>query len=343
MSRRGVVQALLSAVLFGLSAPLAKALLQDVPPVMLAGLLYLGSGIGLGIVRALSGGQNEAPVAGADRGWLAAAVVCGGIVAPVLLMDGLQFTAGSTASLLLNLEGAFTALLAWRVFRENADTRIVLGMACVLVAGLFLAWPSQGQPVWSSGALLVAGACLFWAIDNNLTGRVSGADPLTIVMAKGLAAGAFNLVLSLALGAHLPGLAAVCEVMLLGLLSYGVSLLLYVRALRHLGTARTSAYFGLAPFVGALVAFPLLHESASALFVPSLALMAVGVWLHLSERHAHEHAHPLLSHAHLHSHDEHHQHEHEGLLTEPHSHPHVHQPLVHVHPHYPDLHHRHHP
>ncbi|HEY2337259.1 MAG TPA: DMT family transporter [Burkholderiales bacterium] len=342
MSRRAILYALLSAALFGASTPLAKALVQEVAPLTLAGLLYLGSGLGLALWRAMVRTKGEAgmPVAKQDLPWLAAAIACGGVAGPALLMYGLQRTDGSTASLLLNLEAVFTALLAWVVFRENVDRRVFLGMAAIVAGGAIL---SAGELSAGSGALFIGGACLCWALDNNLTRRVSGGDAVVLAALKGLVAGPVNLALAWSQGAHLPALPLAGAVLLLGLAGYGISLVLFIRALRNLGTARTGAYFSVAPFFGAALALLLLGEQPGAAFWAAASLMALGVWLHISERHEHEHVHEPLFHEHEHLHDEHHRHEHASASAarEPHTHPHRHEALRHRHPHYPDLHHRH--
>jgi drug/metabolite transporter (DMT)-like permease len=342
VNRRAILYALLSAALFGASTPLAKALVQDVAPLMLAGLLYLGSGVGLGLWKLVSGAKDKAAasIAKADLPWLAAAIACGGVAGPALLMYGLQRTGGSTAALLLNLEAVFTALLAWVVFRENVDRRVFLGMASIVAGGAIL---SAGPFAASGGALLIAGACLCWALDNNLTRRVSGGDAVVLAALKGLAAGPVNLALAWGQGAPLPALPLAGMVLALGLAGYGVSLVLFIRALRELGTARTGAYFSVAPFFGAALALVLLGEQPGAAFWVAAALMGLGVWLHISEHHEHEHVHEPLDHEHPHVHDEHHRHEHRFPWDgrEPHVHPHRHEALRHRHPHYPDLHHRH--
>jgi drug/metabolite transporter (DMT)-like permease len=346
-SWHGAALALAAAALFGASAPVAKVLLDRIDPWLLAGLLYLGSGLGLllyrAVRRALAETPAEAPLAGADWGWLAGAILAGGVVAPVLLMVGLAATPASSASLLLNLEGVLTALLAWIVFRENAGPRVVLGMAAIAAGAMLLSWQGGARLDDALGPLLIAGACLGWAIDNNLTRKLSLADPVEIAMLKGLAAGAVNLALALLQGAILPGAGALAAAGLVGLLGYGVSLALFVMALRLVGTARTGAYFSIAPFVGAALAIAALGEPVGGRFVAAGLLMALGIWLHLTERHVHMHFHPYLAHAHRHVHDAHHQHVHGpgDPPGEPHSHWHEHLPMRHSHPHYPDAHHRH--
>lgn len=342
----GVACALVAAALFGASTPLAKLLLgEGVGPVLLAGLLYLGSGCGLSLwwVARSRRAKSEASLSRADLPWLFGATAFGGVAGPVLLLLGLAATPASTASLLLNLEGVLTALLAWFVFKENFDRRIALGMLAIVVGGVVLSWagrPEAGVP-W--GPLAVAGACLCWAIDNNLTRRVSAADPVQIAALKGLVAGAVNTGIALAAGAKVPGLAAILGAAGVGFVGYGLSLVSFVLALRHLGTARTGAYFSTAPFVGAAVSLVLFRESVSWPLVAAGGLMALGVWLHLTERHAHEHEHEELVHEHAHVHDDHHQHAHgpDDPTGEPHAHTHRHTPMRHSHPHYPDSHHRH--
>lgn len=341
----GAAFALAAALLFGASTPLAKLLLGQVSPVLLAGLLYLGSGLGLTLlflVRRRTA-RSEAPLTRADAPWLAGAVFFGGVLGPVLLMFGLRATPAAAASLLLNLEAVFTALLAWFAFHENVDRRIALGMLLIIAGGALLSWPGGAGMRLPVGSLLVAGACLCWAIDNNLTQKVSAGDPLQIAAIKGAAAGTVNLAVALWLGARLPSAPILAGALLVGLFGYGISLVLFVLALRHVGTARTGAYFSLAPFVGAAVSLPLLREPIGWPFLLAAALMGLGVWLHLTERHAHEHTHEPMTHSHRHVHDAHHQHPHDAGVdpAEPHTHPHTHEPITHTHPHFPDIHHRH--
>lgn len=340
-----VLYALVAAALFGASTPLAKLLGVDTPPILLAGVLYLGSGVGLTLVRLSRdrGWQRHGLPAG-EWPWLLGAILFGGVLAPVALMFGLTRTAGASASLMLNLESVLTAVLAWVVFKENADRRIVIGMVAIVLGGVVLSWPQETTTAhdWI-GPLAVAFACLCWAIDNNLTRKVSASDALFIAGSKGLAAGVVNGGLALAIGSQLPALGTLGSILLVGFLGYGVSLVLFVLALRGLGSARTGAYFSTAPFLGAAVAILMLGESVSVMFLLAAALMALGVWIHLMENHVHEHQHEPLDHNHRHTHDEHHQHEHdfEWDGTEPHSHPHVHAPTRHSHAHFPDVHHRH--
>ncbi len=350
MTSRPAAPALAAALLFGASTPLAKLLGLDIAPQLLAGLLYLGSGIGLGVlmlVRALlhRGPQDEAVslrIPLQELPWLAGAIVAGGVLGPVLLMSGLASTDAASASLLLNVEGVLTALIAWWVFKENADTHIVLGMAAIVAGGVLLSW-QPGTMSLSGGALLVVAACLCWAVDNNLTRKVSANDALLVACLKGLFAGATNTVLALALGATMPSGGPLLATLAVGFAGYGLSLTLFVVALRGLGTARTGAYFSVAPLFGVLVSLLIWPVLPGWTFWLATGLMAIGVWLHVRERHEHEHTHAPLAHGHRHVHDEHHQHEHDFDWdgTEPHVHPHRHAPLTHRHAHFPDVHHRH--
>ena len=342
----GRTQALLAALLFGASTPIAKGLLASASPQVLAGLLYLGSGLGLGalwVVRRSRGSVPDAPLSRPDLPWLAGAVVFGGVVAPVALLAGLSHTPASASALLLNLEGVFTALIAWVVFAENVDRRIAGGMLAIVVGGAALSW--QGHLTWGGamGPVLVAIACLAWGIDNNLTQKVSGSDPVQIAAIKGVVAGSVNLGIGLALGGHVPGGVPLGGALAVGFFSYGVSLVLYVLAMRSLGTARTGAYFSLAPFVGAVGGLLFWHDPVTPLFFAAAALMGLGLWFHLTERHEHVHTHEVLEHSHRHVHDAHHQHAHGAgdPAGEPHTHTHVHEELAHSHAHFPDLHHRH--
>ena len=340
--------ALLSAVLFGISTPLAKLLVGAVPPLQLAGLLYAGSGVGLALVMLIrqvgAGAERSLSLPGGrDWLWLGGAIFFGGMVGPVLLMRGLAVTSASTASLLLNLEAVFTALLAWFLFREASDRRIALGMLAIVAGGVVLSWQPDAAGGVSGGTLLVAAACACWALDNNLTRRVSHADATLLAGLKGIIAGLVNLGLATALGYTWPAFPVISAAAVLGFVGYGVSLALFVLALRHLGTARAGAYFSVAPFFGASLALLIYGDPVTWQFVGAALLMASGVWLHVSEHHEHRHVHVRQTHSHDHSHDEHHQHPHEAGWdgSEPHVHAHAHERVAHAHEHYPDVHHRH--
>ena len=340
----GLGAAILAAVLFGATTPFAKMLVGDVQPLMLAGVLYLGSGVGLTLARFFLPKGNSTPsISKRDLPWLLGAIIFGGAIGPALLMFGLASTQASTSSLLLNLEGVFSALLAWIFFKENCDRRIVAGMVAICAGGIVLSFTPGSSIVLSTGCILVVLACLAWAVDNNFTRNIQATEPMVIAQTKGLCAGTVNLLLALCLGSAVPTLPQVLASSVVGFLGYGTSLVLFVIALRHLGTSRTGAYFSTAPFVGAVISIVLLGESVSSMFWLAAALMGVGVWLHLTENHEHEHHHEAMSHEHEHIHDEHHDHDHgpDDPPGEPHSHWHEHEELTHTHAHFPDIHHRH--
>jgi drug/metabolite transporter (DMT)-like permease len=337
--------ALASAVLFGVTTPIAKQLLAGTQPLLIAGLLYLGSGVGVSVLRLIQDrGWSATGLTARDWPWLMASVVVGGIIAPALLMTGLARADAAAASLLLNLEVVFTAVLAWWVFKEPANRRVVLGLAAIFAGGLILVRPAQFAVSGSPLALgLIGAACLCWALDNNLTRKVSAGDARMLAGIKGLVAGVTNTVLALALGAVLPPLTHVLFTLSLGFLGYGLSLVMYIVALRELGTARAGAYFATAPFIGAAVAIFMSGQSGDVGFWLAAVCMGVGVWLHVTESHEHVHLHEPLTHSHSHTHDDHHGHAHEfdWKGDEPHTHEHKHGRLRHGHAHYPDIHHRH--
>ena len=350
MSVRQVVPAVAAALLFGASTPLAKLLVAQMPPPLLAGLLYLGSGIGLGLLlllrrvaaRFVGAGGAAYGIPRGDVPWLIGAIATGGVAGPLLLMAGLVLTDAAPAALLLNVEGVLTVLIAWLVFKENIGRQIALGMLAIVAGGVLLSWqPGVAGVSW--GALLIVGACLCWAVDNNLTRKVSGNDAMFIACLKGLCAGACNTVLGLMLVRSLPPARAIEAALGIGFVGYGVSLALFVVALRSLGTARTGAYFSVAPLFGVLIAFAIWPQVPLWTFWVAAALMAFGVWSHLRERHEHAHTHRPMAHRHLHVHDAHHPHDHDFPWdgTEPHVHPHRHEAVTHRHAHFPDIHHRH--
>lgn len=341
MNRTAIGLALLSALAFGAGAPLAKVLVGSADPWILAGLLYLGAGAGLATVRAIAPPTREAPLRRSDLPVLGAVIVSGGVLGPVLLMAGLARTDAATASLALNVEAIATMAIAWVVHREPVDRRLALGALAIVAGAALLAW--SGPATFDAGALLVAAACVCWAVDNNASRELGHVDPVTVAMVKGLVAGTINAGLGTWAGGAAPPMGVLGGALAVGAVAYGASLVLYLRAMRDLGAARTSAYFSLAPFAGVAIAVAWLGEPITVRLATAAAFMAVGLWLHVSERHEHEHDHPALEHEHGHVHDEHHRHGHEpdDPPGEPHSHAHRHGPLRHRHMHTPDLHHRH--
>jgi drug/metabolite transporter (DMT)-like permease len=338
----GALYGLAAAALFGMSTPFAKLLVPDTHPLALASLLYLGAAGALTCARRARP-RREAPLRFADAPLLAGIIVTGGIVGPVLMLIGLRQVSAVAASLLLNLEAPFTILFAVLLFGEHLGRRAALAAALLVLGATLLAWDAGGVSGEWIGVLAIAAACASWGIDNNLTQRLTLRDPVAIVRWKALGAGGGNLLLAIAIGAPFPATGVVLGALALGALSYGVSILLDVYALRLVGAAREAAYFAAAPFFGAVTAVPLLGEGIGTVESGAALLMITGVALLLRERHQHPHQHDVLTHEHLHVHDEHHRHEHDAGVepTEPHTHVHTHTPLHHAHPHVPDAHHRH--
>jgi drug/metabolite transporter (DMT)-like permease len=338
---RGAVCGLSAAALFGASAPLSKLLLPDLGPLLMAGLLYLGAGVGLSLYRLFRPRHREARLGRRDVAVLAAITATGGVLGPVLMLVGLGRVSGLAGSLMLNLEAPFTMLLAVLLFREHLGRRALAGALLVVAGGLFLSWRPGDLHADPIGIAAIAGACLCWSVDNNLTQRLSLRDPAAVVQWKTLGAAVCTLAISAAVQPGLPPAGVAAAAALLGSLSYGASILLDMYALRMLGAAREAAFFATAPFIGALLAVPLLRDSFGAGEVAAALLMSCGVVVLVRERHSHVHTHEPTDHEHMHVHDEHHRHEHDGPVVEPHSHAHRHEPLTHEHPHLPDLHHRH--
>jgi drug/metabolite transporter (DMT)-like permease len=342
-------QALLAAALFGASAPAAKLLLGEIDPVALAALLYLGCGAGVLLYKlyqraAGAAADAEARISRGDWKWLAASVFAGGVAAPIILMISLRETPASIASLLLNFEGVATTMIAVLVFREAVSCYAVWAILLVTAASALLSWDTSGQWGLSLGALGVLTACVFWGIDNNAMRNVSAKDPLMTVIIKGLGAGSFSLLLALLVGNRLPPLGITLGALVLGSLSYGASIVLFIRALRALGAARTSALFGTAPLIGAALSFLLFRERLTLAFAAAVPMMGVAAWLLFREQHSHTHVHEAITHDHRHRHDDgHHNHNHPGMADRSltHSHVHTHERLEHEHPHLPDIHHRH--
>jgi drug/metabolite transporter (DMT)-like permease len=337
---------LLSAALFGVSAPWSKRLLPDAGPLSIAGTLYLAGGLGLVALTPLLTSlrtRTEAPLGRRDLPTLAGVVLLGGVAAPVLLLVGLGRVSGIVGSLLLNLEAPLTVAVAVAAFGEHLGRRGLACLALVLAGAVVLTLDPSGGATDLGGVLAVAGACLLWAVDNNLTQRLSGKDPVAITRVKCLVAGATNLGLAVALGHPVPGVGAALAASVIGVLAFGVGLVLATLGMRALGAARHAVLFASAPFVGAAAAVPLLGETPRALDLAGMALLAAGVAVLLRERHDHAHVHAPIEHDHRHVHDEHHRHAHgpDDPPGAPHAHRHRHEPLAHAHPHASDAHHRH--
>lgn len=345
---KGIALGLAAAALFGASAPCSKLLLAGVGPLALSSLLYLGAGLGLGLVSPFlsrkAGAGKEAPLRAADLGLLAGIIVFGGILGPVAMLFGLQHTSAMAGSLLLNLETPFTILIALLLFGEHLGRREqVAGGLIVLGAAVLGKEPGEFAADWL-GVLAIAGACASWGLDNNLSQRLTLRDPIAVVRVKALGAGACTGTLAWLLGQPMPAAGSIVAALLLGSASYGLSLVLNMQALRLHGAARQAACFATAPFIGALLSIPMLGDRPTAVTAAAVTLMLLGIALLSQEHHNHAHEHAPVEHEHSHVHDEHHAHEHDGhglSASEPHSHPHRHERVVHEHPHVSDLHHRH--
>lgn len=340
---RGALYGIAAAALFGMSAPFAKVLVAHSGPVALASLFYLGAGCVLAAFERVRGPHSEPPVRASDLPILAGVVFLGGVAAPVLLLIGLANTSGVAGALLLNLEAPATMMVALCLFGEHLSGREAVGAAVVVTGAALLAVASPSRTGDAIGVVALAGACVTWAFDNNLTQRLSLRDPVSIVRIKTLGAGLTNLVVAIAFRDAFPPAKPLLAALALGALSYGVSIVLDTYALRLIGAAREAVYFATAPFFGALLAVPVLGEPLHALDVIAGAAMGLGVTLLLRARHSHLHHHDVLIHEHLHPHDDHHRHDHESGVPVPpiHSHEHMHAPLSHAHPHVSDAHHRH--
>jgi drug/metabolite transporter (DMT)-like permease len=339
--------ALIAAFFFGCITPGSKALIKSLPPQSMAGIMYFFAGVGLLAVLLARNSLSSslARVKKADLKWFGLATLFGGILGPAFLVYGLAHISSSTASLLLNFEAVSTSLLAWFIFREHFEKRIVYGMVLIVLGCLILSLNSAVASGADTllGFVLICLACLSWGIDNNVTKNISHLDPVLIASFKGLIAGGSNLVFGYIIGERISPSLEIFGAGFLGFFGIGISLVAFIVSLSLIGTARTGAVFSTAPFMGLAISIVLLGEPLTVPILAALMLMAWGVWFHLSEDHGHEHVHDELSHTHGHVHDEHHAHSHEGLRvgTEPHVHPHYHTRLVHKHPHFPDIHHQH--
>ncbi len=335
--------ALVAAALFGVATPLSKTLLADLQANQLAGLLYLGAAIFLVplVLRRRLASRAVFPRDARNRRHLLGAVFFGGVVGPVLLLLGLQYALAASVSMWLNLEGVATAVLACLLFREHLGKLTWLGNLGVVAAGLMLSL-NEGWSGWV-GLAFVAGAAVAWGLDNNFTAVIDGISAEDSTFWKGLIAGTTNLAIGLVFFPWQMGVASLWA-LLLGGLSYGASIALYIRAAHEMGATRSQMVFASAPFFGVVMSLLWLGEGLSLLQGLAAVILAGSIALMFAERHEHAHRHEVLKHEHEHRHEDlHHEHEHEaGEGPEPHGHPHAHAPVVHSHPHWPDLHHRHH-
>lgn len=342
MERRttAVFECLAAAALFGLATPATKALLHDSGPLLGAGLLYLGAAAGA-LPFARSGGSRELRRRPRNVARLAASVLAGGCVAPACLLFALSRAPAATVALWLNLETVATALIAWRFFREPMSARAWVAVGLVTAAGILLGEPASLALAPAAGLAAIASAG--WGLENNLVSVIDGFTPSQMTLVKGLVAGSVNLALGLGLEGPPSSGRAVYAGLAIGVLGYGVSIVLHVAGSQKIGAARGQALFSTAPFVGMTASWIALREPIESVQVGAALLMGAGIAVFLSGRHVHQHAHEAMAHTHDHVHDDgHHDHAHEGEgRSGRHTHPHEHVPHEHEHPHDPDLHHRH--
>ncbi|MDV0446792.1 hypothetical protein MsAg5_06480 [Methanosarcinaceae archaeon Ag5] len=347
--------ALLAALLFGLNAPFSKLLLNDIPPMLMVSLLYLGAGIGIFAMRLFSraagSDKKEAKITKKELPWTILMILLD-ILAPFLLMLGLMMTTAENASLLFNFEMVATSVIALVFFKEAVGKRMWLSIGIITIASIILSidWTASTFH-FSTGSFLVLAACCCWGLENNCTRNMSEKDPAQIVIIKGFGSG-LGAALIFFLFERTPisdiPLQALFFAMVLGFVSYGLSIFLYVKAQRHLGAARTSTYYAAAPFMGVIVSFIIFGTNVTPAFWIAAILMMIGVWLAVKENHSHEHIHEELTHEHGHSHDDGHHNHADGQTvhsnpdgTNTHTHVHTHETKTHAHAHNPDIHHRH--
>ncbi len=341
-----VMSAIGASVLFGASTPFEKLFIHNITPIFMAGLLYLSSGIGLAAIRLLRDKKWLASgLKKTEWKWFIGALCTGGILAPILLLEGLKLTSSSNASLLLNMEAVFTAITAWVIFKENADKRIVIGMIFIVIGGVILSI-QNGENGTNTilGASLIILACLCWSTDNNFTRKISASDSLYIGSIKGLVAGGINVYIGYLIGSSFPEQSVVYFLIICGFFCYGISLILFIISLRGLGASRAGAYFSLSPFIGAGLALIFFNQRPTFYFWIAAIAMGVGAWLYLTEKHIHEHTHDRTIHSHSHGHNEgHHTHNHDVEFNSSryHTHIHEHKTIKHSHHHYPDTDHIH--
>lgn len=342
LGNNAIALAILAAFLYGISAPFSKLLLTEMPPTLMAGLLYLGAGMGMLFWNVLrkrnKEKEREAKLTRKDTPYVIAMVALD-VAAPIALLTGLAFTPAENVSLLNNFEIVATGLLAFFFFKEAIGRRMALAIILITLASILLSIENENSFSFSVGSLLVIAACLCWGLENNCTRMLSLKDPLQIVVIKGFGAGTTAMVIFVLGGGSIPLSMFLIYGLMLGFVSYGLSIYFYILAQRHLGAARTSAYYAAAPFIGVLVSWLLFQEPITSTFAAALAVMILGTYLAITEKHKHLHHHEPLIHSHLHDHqDSHHQHD---SMQGTHSHMHTHEPISHVHKHTPDLHHVH--
>lgn len=342
---KAILMAIGAAALYGISAPLSKLLLVELPPAFMAALLYLGAGFGMALVnfiRVLRKKERiEAKITRSETKYVVGMILLD-IAAPMLLMLGLNMTTAANVSLLNNFEIVATALIAYYAFNESIGKRMGLAILLITLSSLLLSFEDFSGFSFSAGSIFVLLACISWGFENNCTRMLSIKDPLQVVVIKGFGAGLGSLIIAIASQGYTSNYTYIGLALLLGFVAYGLSIFLYISAQRELGAARTSAYYAAAPFIGVLISWIVLNESLNQSFLFALVIMLLGTYFAVTEKHIHRHIHEEENHEHKHDHKEvHHMHNHSPIVPGEHTHEHHHNVNEHRHPHLPDLHHKH--
>lgn len=340
-----IIQAILAAALFGISAPISKLLLEKIPPMLMAALLYLGAGIGMLIISLIKNTkknkQKEAKIGRKELPFTIGMIVLD-IAAPMFLMIGLTMTTASNASLLNNFEIVVTSLIALFIFKEAIGKRLWIAIFFITISSIILSVADFSSFSFSIGSIFVLLACICWGLENNCTRMMSLKDPMQIVVVKGLGSGLGALIIALLNKEYTSDIGYIFIALILGFFAYGLSIFFYVTAQRELGAARTSAYYAVAPFIGVGLSLLMYNEKITWNFVIAAILMVFGTYYAAVEKHNHKHIHEIIIHEHRHNHSEgHHNHTHEGFTSGEHSHEHTHEAVEHAHDHTPDMHHAH--
>lgn len=343
-NRIPIFYAILAAICYGVSTPVSKFLLQYVPSAFMAALLYIGAGAGMSVVSAFRGRQirqKEARLAKKELPYVIAMIILD-IAAPFLLMTGLSMTTAATASLLSNFEIVATAMIAFFAFKEAVGKRMWLAISLITIASIILSVEDLSSFTFSPGSALILAACACWGIENNCTRMLSLKNPAQIVIIKGIGSGTGSLLIALSTGHYTTSILPIAGALLLGFITYGLSIYFYILAQRHLGAARTSAFYAFAPFIGVGLSLITFREFPAVSFILGLILMIIGTYFTVFENHRHSHVHQEIKHEHRHCHDDgHHNHKHDFPVEGEHNHIHFHEKQVHNHLHMPDIHHSH--
>lgn len=340
-----IFMAILAASLFGISSPISKLLLVEIPPTLMSSLLYLGAGVGMLAINYIKGISKiekiEAQMTKKEMPYILGMVILD-IAAPICLMLGLTMTTSANASLLNNFEIVATSIIALLIFKEAIGKRMWISISLITLSSIILSFEDVGSFTFSIGSIFVLMACLCWGFENNCTRMLSLKDPLQIVVVKGFGSGFGSLIIALVLKQHSTNLLYIAMALLLGFVAYGLSIYFYIMAQRELGAARTSAYYAIAPFIGVLLSIIIFSQQITISFIIALVIMIIAAFFAGVEHHKHIHIHEEITHEHRHNHiDNHHNHVHEYRIESEHSHVHTHEKAEHIHKHTPDMHHAH--